>query len=115
MSAVQAHPYNYAQRGGAPTVAARHGPDEVMAFFQVSAGLQIHEFRVLDLIGGDRQVAAEIVFDFTVPGTGRRCRDEKIHLWTFGADGKVVRLRDYQDTAKTLWAFGKTAPAQLIA
>lgn len=101
---------NTAQKGGAPIVAARHGPDEVMGFFKVSAGLQIHEFKVLDLFGNDRQVAAEIGFDFTVPATGRRCRDEKIHLWTFGANGKVLRFRDYQDTAKTLWAFGKEAP-----
>ena len=101
---------NQAQRGGVPTLAARRGPDEVMAFFQAVGSLQLHNLEVLDIVGGERQVVAEVVIDFTVPATGRRCRDEELHLWTFGGDGKVQRLRHYTDTAKQLWAHGKGLP-----
>jgi uncharacterized protein len=66
---------------------------------------------VLDIVGGERQVAAEVAIDFTVPATGRRCRDEELHLWTFAGDGKLVRMRHYLDTAKHLWAHG-VGPAQ---
>ena len=96
---------NSAQRAGTPHLQPRRGRDGVMAFFNVLGGLQIHEFKVLDVFGGTSQVAAEIVIDFTVQATGRRMRDEEMHLWTFGADGKVLRLRHYIDTAKHAWAY----------
>ena len=97
---------NGAQRGGVPTMQPRRGPAGVGAFFGAVAELQMHEFKVLDLFGGERQVAAEVLIDFTVPATGVRVRDEEMHLWTFGADGKIVRLRHYVDTVKHLRAFG---------
>lgn len=97
---------NSAQRAGAAHLQARRGRDGAMAFFNVIGGLQFHEFVVLDMIGGASQAAAEIVVDFTVPATGRRVRDEEMHLWTFGADGKVLRFRHYCDTAKHAWVHG---------
>jgi len=33
-------------------------------------------------------------------------RDEEMHLWTFDANGKVIRLRHYTDTAKHIQAAG---------
>lgn len=33
-----------------------------------------------------------------------RYRDEQLHLWTYGADGKVVALQHFMDTAKILAA-----------
>jgi hypothetical protein len=102
---------SFAQRGGVSTLAARRGPDGVMAFFQSLGAMQIHDFKVLDLIGGERQVAAEVVIDFSVPATGRRVLEEELHLWTFNEQGQVVRFRHYVDTAKHLWAHGKALPA----
>ncbi len=67
----------------------------------------MHELKVLDLIGGAMQVAAEVLIDFTVPDTGERVRDEELLLWTFGADGKVTRMRRYVDTAKHIAAWGR--------
>ncbi|MBI5716159.1 MAG: nuclear transport factor 2 family protein [Burkholderiales bacterium] len=101
---------NFGQRGGAPTLVERRGPDQVMAFFQVVGGLQIHSFQVLDLMAGERQVAAEVTIDFTVPATGHRYADEELHLWTFDAQGRVSRFRHYLDTAKHLRAFGLPLP-----
>jgi uncharacterized protein len=96
---------NSAQRAGVPWLAPRQGKAGVAAFFQVVGQFTIHEFQVLSIMANDRQVAAEFVLDATPPG-GRRYRDEEMHLWTFGADGKVVRLRHYTDTAKHIAAAG---------
>ena len=58
------------------------------------------DFLVLSLMAGGNQVAAEFELEFTVPATGRRLRDQEMHLWTFNENGKVTRLRHYTDTAK---------------
>jgi len=50
------------------------------------------------------QVAAEFEIEFEVPDTGRRVRDQEIHLWTFDDHGQVTRLRHYADTAKHIAA-----------
>lgn len=46
--------------------------------------------------------AVLIEVDLTVKATGKRLRDEEIHLWEFGPDGKVVSLRHFLDTAKAI-------------
>ena len=97
---------NTAQRAGVPWLVKRHGKAGVAEFFQLVGQFTIHEFQVLSLMANDRQVAAEFVIDATPPG-GTRYRDEEMHLWTFGADGKVVRLRHYTDTAKHIGAAGR--------
>jgi ketosteroid isomerase-like protein len=83
----------------------------VAGFFRIISEWQIHEFKVLDAFGSGQQVVGEIVIDATVPATGARFRDEELHLWTFGTDGKVVRLRHYLDTAKHMRAAGVSVPA----
>jgi ketosteroid isomerase-like protein len=64
---------------------------------------------VLDLMAGERQVAAQIVIEAELP-SGAVFRDEEMHLWSFGDDGRVVHFRHYVDTAKHIAAFGH-APA----
>jgi hypothetical protein len=63
-----------------------------------------HDFRFLSLMAGDYQVAAEVAVEFEVLATGRRCRDEEMHLWNFDNAGKVTRMRHYVDTAKQIAA-----------
>ena len=94
---------NSAQAAGVPWLRRRHGKAGVTEFFQLIAQFQIHDFKVLSVMANDRQVAAEFVIDATPPG-GRRYRDEEMHLWTFGVDGRVTRLRHYTDTAKHIAA-----------
>jgi uncharacterized protein len=94
---------NSAQRAGVPWMRRQHGKAGVAEFFQLVGRFAIHDFQVLSIMANDQQVAAEFVIDATPPG-GRRYRDEEIHLWTFGADGKVTRLRHYTDTAKHMAA-----------
>lgn len=94
-----------AQQAGHPLFTPRTGPQQVGGFFAVlQRDMEIHEFQVLDVFGSGRQVGGECLIEYTWRPTGRRLRDEELHLWTFGDDGKVVRFRHYLDTAKHLQA-----------
>jgi uncharacterized protein len=102
-----AWPDHSAQAAGHPLFAPRSDPQGVAEFFRlVGEQMAIHEFKVLDIFGNGRQVAAEVVIDYSYQPTGRRIRDEELHLWTFGEDGKIARFRHYVDTAKHLHAAG---------
>ncbi|HET8776005.1 MAG TPA: nuclear transport factor 2 family protein [Thermoanaerobaculia bacterium] len=90
---------NHAQRAHVPWLAPRSGREGAAEFLRVAGGLQIHDFRVLKMLAGEDSVAAEVVIEFTAPN-GARLRDEELHLWDLGEDGKVVRMRHYVDTAK---------------
>jgi ketosteroid isomerase-like protein len=94
---------NSAQAADVPWLRSRRGKAGVTEFFQLVGQFQIHDFKVLSIMANDRQVAAEFVIDATPPGA-QRYRDEEVHLWTFGDDGKVTRLRHYTDTAKHIAA-----------
>ncbi len=100
---------NHAQTAGTNHLAERRGRDGAAQFFAIVGQMEIHDFKVLDLIAGDRQVAVEVEIDASLPGGGR-FHDEELHLWTFGDDGLVTRMRHYTDTAKHMAAAGvKTA------
>jgi ketosteroid isomerase-like protein len=58
-------------------------------------------------MGNENQVAVEFILEANVPATGGHYRDEEMHLWTFDANGKVIRLRHYVDTAKHMAAAQK--------
>ena len=98
---------NRAQRGGVPWLAPKRGRAGAAEFFQcIGTDLRVRAFQVLSIMAGPQQVAAEIVIDADVPGTGGRLRDEEMHLWTFDDEGMVRRFRHYVDTAKHLDAAG---------
>jgi ketosteroid isomerase-like protein len=94
---------NTAQRAGVAYLQPQNGPAGVAEFFTEVAQLQIHDFGVGDVLAGDTQVAVEITIDASTP-SGGRYRDEELHLWTLGADGRVTRMRHYVDTAKHIAA-----------
>jgi hypothetical protein len=92
---------NTAQKAGVGWLRPRHGKAGVAEFFQLIAEeLDIQEFQVLSLMAGGNQVAVEFVIAARLKKGEGGYRDEEMHLWTFGDDGKVVRLRHYLDTAK---------------
>jgi ketosteroid isomerase-like protein len=95
---------NRAQRQGVPTLQPRTGPAGVAQFFAAVAELDIHDFGILDILAGERQVAVEFVIDFSTPAGGRS-RDEELHLWTLDDHQQITRLRHYVDTAKHIAAF----------
>jgi uncharacterized protein len=97
---------NTAQKAGVGWMQPRHGKAGVAEFFQgIADELDIQEFQVLSLMAGGDQVAAEFVLAANLRKGEGSYRDEEMHLWTFGADGKVTRLRHYTDTAKHMAAW----------
>jgi uncharacterized protein len=96
---------NTAQDQDIPYMRRRHGRDEVAAYFsEVEEDLEIHSWNPLAFLEGDERVAVMFEIDCTVRSTGKQIRDEQIHLWQFGADGKVSALRHFLDTAKAIEA-----------
>ncbi|MEA2448741.1 MAG: uncharacterized protein QOG63_673 [Thermoleophilaceae bacterium] len=94
---------NHAQRAGVPQLEPRRGRDAALEFFALAGAMEIREFAVRDVLGSERQVAADVLFDAQLPGGGR-LRDEELHLWTFDDEGRVTRMRHYVDTAKHIAA-----------
>lgn len=100
---------NSAVKAGVPWLQARQGRDGAAAFFGVLATqLQVRDLRVVSMMASDTQVAVAFVIEADVPATGRRLKDEEMHLWTFNAEGHVSRFRHYTDTAKHIHVAGLT-------
>jgi ketosteroid isomerase-like protein len=99
----EAWPDNTAQREGVPLLQPRHGKQGVQDFFAEVARFEIGAFEVRDMMASDRQVTVDVRIDVTGPDGGRYV-DEELHLYTFGDDGKIVRMRHYVDTAKHIAA-----------
>ncbi len=90
---------NSAQHAGVPWLRAGSGKGAVADFFGVVGTMKINDFQVLGMMANDTQVAVEVVLDASL-ANGKRLRDEELHLWNLNAQGKVVRMRHYVDTAK---------------
>jgi uncharacterized protein len=91
------------QAAAVPWALPRRGHEEVSEFFAIVSTWNYERFEVLDMLTSDTQVAVEIRMTASLPGGGR-IDEEVIHLWTFGADGKVVKLRRMLDTAANIAA-----------
>lgn len=99
----EAWPDNTGQRAGVPLLQARYGKQGVQEFFMEVAKFKITDFEVRDMMASDRQVTVDVRIDVTAPDGGRYV-DEELHLYTFGPDGKIARMRHYVDTAKHIAA-----------
>ena len=88
---------------GVPWLLPRRGREQVSEFFQIVGAWSYERFEVLEMLTSDTQVAAEIRLTATLPN-GKRIDEEVIHLWTFGPDGKVIKLRRMLDTAANIEA-----------
>jgi ketosteroid isomerase-like protein len=86
-----------------PWLLPRRGHDEVSEFFAIVGAWNYERFEVLDMLVSDTQVAVSIRMTAELPN-GSRLDEEVIHLWTFGPDGKVVKLRRMLDTAANIEA-----------
>lgn len=89
---------NFAQRADVPHLRYKNGRQNVHEFLQAANELGIRDFRVVSMMAGANQIAAEVEIET------EKFRDEEIHLWTFNDEGKVVRFRHYVDTAKHIAA-----------
>ena len=96
---------NTAQDHDVPYMRPRLGRDAAAGFFQdIGEDFEMHSFNPHTFLEGEGLVAAVIEYDLTVKATGKRLRDEEIHLWEFGAEGKATAYRHFLDTAKAIEA-----------
>jgi ketosteroid isomerase-like protein len=84
---------------------SRTGREAVAGFFQdIEEDFEMNSFNPHSFLEGDGLVAAVIEYELTVKATGKRLRDEEIHLMEFGSDGKMTAFRHFLDTAKAIEA-----------
>lgn len=96
---------NTGQDEDVPYLRARSGREEVNQFFKdIDEDFEMHSFNPHSFLEGDGLVAAVIEFELTIKATGKRVRDEEIHLMEFGSDGKMTAFRHFLDTAKAIEA-----------
>lgn len=95
--------WDYAQTDVTPWLTKRRGRDGVGAFFAaVGAELEFKRFELKEVFGtADEAVVVALVdVEAVVKKNGRTIREaDEIHVWRFGADGKVARFRHGVDSA----------------
>ncbi len=97
---------NSAVKAGVPYLVPRRGRAGVAEFFASLAVAEIHDFQVLGFLEGGRHVGVLVEIELTIKATGRRFRDQELHLWTLDERGQVVGMRHHIDTAKHIAASG---------
>lgn len=95
-----AYPENFANRANVPWLTGRKGRQGVAAFFEVLRPFTFNRFEVHRIMGGEDAVAAEVSVEIEHAATNLALRDDEMHLFTFNAQGRVVRFRHFVDTAK---------------
>jgi uncharacterized protein len=96
---------NAAQDKDVPYMRARDGRDAVAGFFKdIQEDFELNSFNPLLFLEGNDHVAVLVEIDLTVKSTGKLLKDEEIHLWKFGPDGKVASHRHFLDTGKAIQA-----------
>ena len=81
------------------------GPGEVPSFlgaFVQNVDLEAFEPRQFVAMGDE--VIAHIRIAYAVKKTGKRVDEEQLHWWTV-RDGKIARLRHFEDTAQVVAAW----------
>ncbi len=86
---------------GIPWLRPGRGKDHVMSFFGTLADIDFKRFEPKTIAGTGDVVVAIIELEAMVRSTGRPVDDLEVHVWTFGADGKVQSLRHVVDTSCT--------------
>jgi ketosteroid isomerase-like protein len=81
------------------------GPAEVPKFLAAFAGnVELEAFEPRQFIAAGDDVIAHIRIAYTVKHTGKRVDEEQLHWWTV-RDGKIARLRHFEDTAQVMSAW----------
>jgi uncharacterized protein len=89
-----------------PWLKPRRGRAGVAEFFQSATGLEFYKFVPHTFIQGPNIIVALVDIDARVKKTGHRfSEDDELHLWRFGANGKVARFRHGVDTYRHFQAY----------
>ena len=93
--------------GGSPDVAWHkpvHGTAELPLFFKaLTENVSIERFEPREFVHCGPHVMVDVHIAYTVKENGAKVDMDQIHWWTF-EDGKVLRLRHYEDTAQVVAA-----------
>jgi ketosteroid isomerase-like protein len=82
-----------------PSAGPRRGHERVRDFFRtVAETLDFHEFSPREFYDCGDKVFVLGHYDATIKKTGRRAASDWVHVFTV-ANGKVVRFREFTDTA----------------
>lgn len=93
---------------GIPWLKPDRGKAHVLKFFEiVGREFEIARFEVKGLLEGGPEVAAIITIEARIRSTGKFFKDYEVHVWTFGADGKVSAFRHVVDTRQHHKAAGR--------
>ncbi len=92
-------------RSDFPTLGAWNGSDQVKKFFEaVGQHLEAKEFSPKEFFAADDHVFVIGHADWKIRKNGRSVASDWVHIFTI-RDGKVVRFREFTDTAKFVQAF----------
>jgi len=81
------------------------GPAEVPRLLgALVENVELEAFEPKQFIAMDGEVIAHIRIAYSVKRTGQRVDQEQLHWWTV-RDGKIARLRHFEDTAQVLAAW----------
>lgn len=91
---------------GVPIYEPGAGKAHVARFFEALGGLEFERFQPMNFLVGENQVAVTIDVKVNVKSTGKSVEALEIHLWTFGADGKITRFFHCIDRHAFVLAYG---------
>ena len=84
------------------------GRADVANFFTaLGRDLEFHVFEPQSFMSNDREVASRLLIETTVRSTGKRLREEALHVFTFDEAGMVARFREFADTLGAAAAWEK--------
>lgn len=88
-----------------PTFGPRKGPEQVKEFFKVVAETNdFSEFSPREFYAVDDKVFVLGYYAMTLRKNGRKMASDWIHIFTI-RDGKVIKFREFLDTARAAEAF----------
>ncbi len=81
------------------------GPSEVPKFLGAFVeNVALEAFEPRKFMATDEEVVVHVRIAYTVKRTGQRVDQDQLHWWTV-RDGKIARLRHFEDTAQVIAAF----------
>jgi uncharacterized protein len=97
--------------GAAPHAGRRHGRTAVAEFFsQLAGSMEFSKFEPREFVAQGDQVAVIGEYSATVKTTGHSLASDWVMVFTL-RDGKVVRFREWTDSAQLVRAYGTLAAA----
>jgi uncharacterized protein len=96
---------NTAQDRDVPYMRLREGREAAAGFLRdIADDFEMGPVEVQCFLEGEGRVAVLLGYELTVKATGKRVRDEEIHLYELDSDRKVTAFRHFLDTAKAIEA-----------